>query len=180
MSSQALSSNKVFFGLVQFHWGKVFNHVIIFHDVSDVILFYLRKENETFLKGVYFDIKYSSLTIMILVPVVVHNYWFLWILFFIGCSWWQASKTSWTLGMCNVLEYFLWELQELLDALYCMYWYAWTNDIIFVGSNFRAQAKYMHPLTKNQTRRLSVDPPQSTNVCPRNITLKTQMTLLNL
>lgn len=74
MSSQALSSNKVFFGLVQFHWGKVFTHVIIVHDVSDVILFYLRKENETFLKGVYFDIKYSSLTIMILVPVVVHNY----------------------------------------------------------------------------------------------------------
>lgn len=74
MSSQALSSNKVFFGLVQFHWGKVFDHVIIFHDVSDVpvILFYIRKENETFLKGVYFDIKYSSLTIMIL--VVVHNY----------------------------------------------------------------------------------------------------------
>lgn len=72
MSSQALSSNKVFFGLVQFQWGKVFNHVIMFHDVSDVILFYIRKENETFLKGVYFDIKYSSLTIMIL--VVVHIY----------------------------------------------------------------------------------------------------------
>lgn len=176
MSSQALSSNKVFFGLVQFHWGKVFNHVIIFHDVSDVILFYIRKENETFFKrGLFwYNIFFINHN------VVVHNYWFLWILFFIGCSWWQASETSWTLGMCNLLEYFLWELQELLDALYCMYWYAWTNDIIFVGSNFRAQAKYMHPLTKNQTRRLSVDPPQSTNVCPRNITLKTQMTLLNL
>lgn len=52
--------------------------------------------------------------------------------------------------------------------------------IYFFGSNFRAQAKYMHPLTNNQTGRLSVDPPLSTNDCPSNITLRTQTTLPNL
>lgn len=112
-----------------------------------------------FLKGVYFDIIYSSLTIMIL--VVVHNYWFLWMLFFIGCSWWQASETSWTLGMCNLLEYFLWELQELqctrffiLHVLICMN--KWHN---FCWQQLQSTGKIHAPTDKKPDKATVSRPP---------------------
>lgn len=85
-------------------------------------------------------------------------------MYVVGCSWWQASETCWTLGMWNVLEYFLWETHYvqctcnsrcfILHVLICM------NIWIFFWQQLQSTGK-IHAPTDKQPDRATVSRPPS-------------------